>query len=189
MRPRLVTGALILLVSVGSAPGADDRHLPPSLSLRIMNHAHLSSETVQRAAQEVSAIYRVAGVATTWVEASPHSGPGNGSVDIVLMSEALADTHVRQRGFRHDNLGYAIRAARRAYIFCRHIHDIEIEFSREPGEVLGLVIAHEVGHLLLPDDAHSAHGIMRTTFDLRSRQRPYFSRAESDLLQARLGRP
>jgi hypothetical protein len=30
---------------------------------------------------------------------------------------------------------------------------------------------------------------MRATFDLRSRQRPYFSRAESDLLVARLERP
>ena len=189
MRPRLVTGALILLVSVGSGPRTDDRHLLPSLSLRIMNHAQLSSETLQRAAQEVSIIYRVAGIATTWVEASPSSRPGNASVDIALMSDALAETHVRQRGFRHDDLGYAIRAARRAYIFCRHIHDIEIEFSRDPGEVLGLVIAHEVGHLLLPDDAHSAHGIMRTTFDLRSRQRPYFSGAESGLLLARLGRP
>ena len=86
-------------------------------------------------------------------------------------------------------LGYAIRAARRACIFSPHIHDIEIEFSREPGEVLGLVIAHEVGHLLLPDDAYSAHAIMRTSFDLRSRQRPYFSRTESDLLLARLGPP
>jgi hypothetical protein len=189
MRPRLVTGAMIVLLSVGSAPWIEERHPLASLSLRIANHAQLPRATLQRAAQEVSIIYGAAGIATTWVEASPNSGSGNESVDIALMSEALAETQVRQDGFRHDNLGYAVRAARRAYIFSPHVRDIEIEFSRDPGEVLGLVIAHEVGHLLLPDDAHSAHGIMRTTFDLRSRQRPYFSRAEADLLLARLGRP
>jgi hypothetical protein len=114
MRPRFVTGAMIVLLSVGSAPWIDDRQPLPELSLRIANHANLSSATLQRAAQEVSIIYGAAGIAMTWVDASPNSGPGNESIDIALMSEALEEIQVRHHGFRHDNLGYAIRAARRA---------------------------------------------------------------------------
>jgi hypothetical protein len=34
------------------------------------------------------------------------------------------------------------------------------------GQILGHVIAHEVGHVLLNQQVHSAHGIMRAEWDI-----------------------
>ena len=52
--------------------------------------------------------------------------------------------------------------------------------------VLGLVIAHEVGHLLLPHGDHSSSGIMQVAFDLSVRWPQRFTREEAAHIRAAL---
>lgn len=56
------------------------------------------------------------------------------------------------------------------------------------GLVLGHVIAHELGHLLLQRSTHSAAGLMRATLDLRLAQqgRLLFTAGEGRAIRARL---
>jgi hypothetical protein len=59
------------------------------------------------------------------------------------------------------------------------------------GEILGAAIAHEVGHLLLGADAHSAYGVMqaawsRPQFELIGLSELNFSREQEKMLQARI---
>jgi hypothetical protein len=59
------------------------------------------------------------------------------------------------------------------------------------GEILGAAIAHEVGHLLLGVDAHSAYGVMkatwsRTQFELIGLGELNFSADQAKMLRERI---
>jgi len=61
------------------------------------------------------------------------------------------------------------------------------------GEILGAAIAHEVGHLILGANAHSATGVMlahwsKQQFRLIGTSALNFSRDQANLLQERIGR-
>jgi hypothetical protein len=107
------------------------------------------------------------------------------AVEIILLSEDLSEQQIARHGLRHDDMGYVTPPAQRAHILWPRIRDLEAQSSRDSGEVLGFVIAHEVGHLFLPD-GHSSDGIMRREIDLRPRRRPQFTSAEAELLRAAL---
>ncbi len=59
------------------------------------------------------------------------------------------------------------RPGRLAYVFYHRIRDFVVTHTIPEQEalLLGLAIAHEVGHLLLPDNSHSRRGIMRARWD------------------------
>jgi hypothetical protein len=187
MRARAVGGAVFLFMVVGGVPRVGDDPASPTLLLRVTDFAGLSRRTLDRAAHEVSLIYRTAGVDTIWVDRSTvETGPADRAVEIILLSEELSEAQIAQHGLRHDDVGYAIPPAQRTHILWPRIRDLEVQASKDSGEVLGLVIAHEVGHLLLPD-GHSSDGIMRPEIDVKSRQRRQFTRAEVELLRSALG--
>jgi hypothetical protein len=52
-----------------------------------------------------------------------------------------------------------------AYAFYRRIADLAEHNGADVARLLGHVIAHEIGHLLLPCDSHSARGLMRAEWD------------------------
>lgn len=64
-------------------------------------------------------------------------------------------------------LGQAAHLTGRAYIFSHRVARIAINYKTSVGYVLGKVIAHEVGHLVLPEHGHSKTGIMSALMDPR----------------------
>ena len=76
-------------------------------------------------------------------------------------------------------LGRAARSARRAYVFHHRVVQTGRVFSRDLGTLLGTVIAHEVGHLLLPENSHSSSGILRADLDLRAFLPQHFTPRQS----------
>jgi hypothetical protein len=64
-------------------------------------------------------------------------------------------------------LGQAAKECGRAYIFSHRIIALAARHQHALGSVLGRIIAHEVGHLVLPENGHSATGIMSADLDLR----------------------
>jgi hypothetical protein len=52
-----------------------------------------------------------------------------------------------------------------AWAFYERILDVATILGVDPGLLLGEVIAHEMGHLLLPYDSHSRTGLMRAGWD------------------------
>ena len=52
--------------------------------------------------------------------------------------------------------------------------------------LLGRVLAHEIGHVLLPLNSHSLTGIMREAVDSTSRQIEFFTDAQAAVIRARL---
>jgi hypothetical protein len=60
-----------------------------------------------------------------------------------------------------DLLGMAPPGSRRVYIFSDRIRHYAEFKKRSFEEVLGHVLAHEIGHQLLPEHGHADTGIMR----------------------------
>jgi hypothetical protein len=181
---RALVAGLLSITAGASVSEVGDDPAPPTLVLRVTDLAGLSRATLSRAEHELSLIYRGAGVVTTCVarsKALPRRA--DRVVEIILLSDVLAEKHLALSGLEHDDLGYALRPAQRAYILWPRIRDLELQLSRQPGEILGQVIAHEVGHLLLPVAGHSSEGIMRGDIDLNARHWSHFTAHEAEQIR------
>jgi hypothetical protein len=149
------------------------------LSLHLVNAAEISDEVIAATKAHVERIFNHAGVPIGWDEASSLQ------LTIVLVkadSYQLAMPDRSVTGFAVSNNG---QGARRAYVFIdrvkQQVQDLFVSakncreytpetmaaFDRKRTEalILGHVIAHEVGHLMLPHGAHSATGIMSPQID------------------------
>jgi hypothetical protein len=123
-----------------------------------------------RAKATVARLYGSIGVGIEW--RTPASSP-DGRSD---QDPALADLTViligpeaawqRPRGDRV--LGRApgtdAEPGRIAYVYHHRLERLTREIGQDPADILALVLAHEIGHLLLPLGAHSEHGVMRATW-------------------------
>ena len=87
-------------------------------------------------------------------------------------------------------LGTAVVGTRVAVIPYPRVVDLARNGSATVGLVLGHVIAHELGHLLLQRASHSAAGLMRATLDLQLAQqgRLLFTAPEAQAIRAAIAR-
>jgi len=142
------------------------------LTLHLVNVAEISEPMISNARKHVEDIFNNAGIDIGW-------DVGNGLQLTVILVEA---TKSRLDPFGYGMNGLAIgnsgAGARRAYIFVDRVEEQAQKLFRSarntPGAydlramdragtgalLLGVVIAHEVGHLLLPDGSHTTAGIM-----------------------------
>jgi hypothetical protein len=177
------------LIVGGFAAGGGDEPPRPRLSLRLINPIGVGDRTLQRASNEVSLIFAAAAVDAVWTDGTsrrPVVAIRDADVEVILLSEETARSSIARFDFTYDHLGYVVRPELRAYVFWSHVRDAAFYSSRDAGEVLGLVIAHEVGHLLLPDGKHSSNGIMQAAFDLSVRWSQRFAPEDSALIHAAL---
>jgi len=182
---------VILFVSVALV--AQDQ--PPSLKIYVYNHAGVSEQTLNQAEDRARKIFRQSGVETTWYNCSAHGMGGancSGSLDrgtivvqIVhdtekLKTEVFGTAFIGRSGYG----SYADVFFDRAQQLCQ---DAKVGLP----DILGHIISHEMGHLLLGTDSHSRLGIMRATWDntelaQADRGRLSFSTAQSRAMQQRL---
>lgn len=129
MHARALAGGVFCLAVVAASLGSDDDPWLSVLALRVTTPAEISSGTLHRAAQEVSMIYGAAGVKPVWLD--PTSMPStrvDAVVVIIVLSGTTAAGQVAELGLRHEDLGYAIRPAQRAYVLWSRIRDVELQF-------------------------------------------------------------
>ena len=114
-------------------------------------------------------IYATAGVHTVWATGNEHADAPGLHVRVILFSRDLAEEKIRSEAVPGSVLGLASRGAGRAYIFTHRIANLALRHGDDFRRVLGRVIAHEVGHLVLPVNSHSDQGIMRANVGVRSK--------------------
>ncbi len=190
----MAVGTALTAASVAAAQtgGGESR---PILAVTVIDLASVSRVVLGRAAEDATSIYDLAGVELVWsttrsVECDP---PADGHwVRVVL----YAGRKSRELGERANagpfTMGFAPCAGMTtgpctiAYIFYDRIEELARATSVPPGRVLGLAIAHEIGHLLLPRRSHSALGIMRPALDLNRSILPQFTASEAGIIRARV---
>jgi hypothetical protein len=163
---------------------ADVPYDEPVLALRVVDQAGTPLEILEDAMAHVGRIFQSAGIRTAWVGPSVQKPASYREariktleLTVVLVSEDVARAMCPQETVTGLALSNNGRGARRAYVFAgRVINEAErslnqVQFLNRPkawGLILGHVVAHEIGHLMLPHDSHVSSGIMRGRFEVRN---------------------
>jgi hypothetical protein len=117
------------------------------------------------AAKRVAArIYQAAGVTIVWRDERAKSHAAGEQLIVIVLPTAMAERS-GPRGELGVATGTSDERSHIAYVFYDRVNTAAEEFSANIGRVLGHVIAHEIGHLLLRSEAHSATGVMHAQFD------------------------
>ena len=180
-RPGVVRGLVRIPEPNTSRPIPDkvrDYEPPPALTieLRIYNYADLPDDLLAGAEAEASSIFRRAGVRTLWIDCPRDPGeddrfPGcrraMGPRDFVvrIASRAMAESFV----IPADAFGFGLPCATDyigcyANVFPDRVAALAADQVDEV-KLMGHVLAHEIGHLLLGPGSHSVSGIMRGKWD------------------------
>jgi hypothetical protein len=144
----------IVITVVGIADAAEPGH-PLTIDLLMKNDAHVPAHVLERSKDEVTRIFAGAGLAVCWTETAPRF-----TVTIVshVLGYARAGSPV---------MGMALRRASgsTAQVFFSQVQQFAHAYRINLSTMLAYVIAHEIGHLLLPGNGHSPTGVMQARWD------------------------
>jgi hypothetical protein len=147
----------ILLLS-GRLSRADEG---PTVAVSVTNLADVTPADLRAAERHVANVYETIAVRVEWVSAGPEVATQIGGplkVHLMLLARKEAD-HVALNG-KHDTLGLSVAPSRLAYVFSNRVLMASLTRGMSFADGLGHVMAHELGHLLLPGKGHTAAGLM-----------------------------
>ena len=196
-----------LAVAVGliatRTPAGAQTHLPASgevFKIRIYNYAHVPEQTLHAASVDSAHIFESAGSASSWqicrIRESalvPDDARCDGSLDVNEFSVRIVNGPVRTGP---DVLGYSVISPDHVGVLATVLFQRILVLAERSGtdvaSLLGRVMAHEVGHLVLGSSDHGWAGLMRavwnvdptTGFDQNSDWR--FSREEAARIRRRI---
>jgi hypothetical protein len=141
----------------------------PQITLAVCDRAGIAIGTWRTAKQQAIRILDSAGIDVLWIETSAKNGCAVDSSDAYFV--VIVSRNAPKDLVRFDTMGFALRtgAHPRAYVFYDLVRSFVRNFNpSDPkessgGVILGHAIAHELGHTLIPGDAHGA-GIMRANW-------------------------
>jgi len=138
------------------------------ISVAVLDDARVPGEWLRQAKNELERIYREIDVNIVWVGPDlPSSRGDQASVPQGLLTIAIRRNAASlQKKLSEDATGItsgtAAERGRVAYVF----YDRAERFTPlHRGKYLGHFMAHELGHLLLPQYAHSVTGLMRAQWN------------------------
>jgi len=102
-------------------------------------------------------------------------------VRVVLLDDAMSSKKILESRLSEDVLGVGSQSAW-AYIFVTRVALHSITARAPFPRTLGRVMAHEIGHVVLPVHSHTRTGIMQATVDTRPRGDRYFTQTQSETL-------
>jgi hypothetical protein len=182
-----VTAALAASATLltARAASATDILVRATIVLHVDNFTSLPPETLNEAERVVAAIFAEADVNLVWVEARERRVRRDGErhLRLLLLSRDMAEKKIAADRVGAEVLGQAAKVVGRAYVFTHRVQDLAQRNALAVGRVLARVIAHEMGHLLLPVHGHSATGIMCENLDLRKKVDARFTPEQSASIQ------
>lgn len=158
---KLAVGVAATMTLVSARPAAAGE-AGATILVRVDNRMGVPTAWLHAAEKETSQAYEAIGVLLLWShdDAVASALPRDRVLDVVVVSSD------RMKGASERILGFA-PLANRAYVFGDRIATMAV-VQRDFEAVLGRVLAHELGHLLLPGQGHSDTGIMQIQVDYRS---------------------
>lgn len=146
---------MAVIITVARVADAAEPGQLPAIHLQMDNAADVPVVILKKAQLEVARIFADAGVGVEWTETEPRF-----TVQIVARAFVYASAS-------SPVMGVALRKPHgaTAQIFFTQVQDFARDYRVDVGTLLAYVIAHEVGHLLLPWMPHSATGLMKADWD------------------------
>jgi hypothetical protein len=198
----IVWAAVFSTSSPASTPqgGADQ---PRRLQVSLFNDAGVDSATLAEAQSRASAIFSHSGIEVDWLVCGP-ADPNDFLPRRTACSALVWPSHLSVRirpravSVSAETFGQAFVNTEGEGLYCNVYYQNLARSSGHrdlsDGEMLGYVLAHELGHLLLGTNSHSASGLMQPRWD-SSTLRPdalsslRFTPSQSAVLRSRLAPP
>ena len=148
-----MTVATVLMVA-GPASAAETP-APQTIRLQLRNEARVPDDVLTDARNEVNRIFARAGFEVQWVDETPR-------ITVKIAAHVLGYARAAS-----PVMGVALRTAdgQIAQVFFRRVEVFARIHRADLSTMLGHVMAHEVGHLLMPAAPHSPTGLMRGVWD------------------------
>ena len=194
--------AILTLIGVAqAAPAAQGE--PLTIVVHVDDYAAVPTKMLLRAESRANTVYTLAGVVTLWVnramprelhsEGSAPAGPiGEHAVHlrVIILSDEMTRNKLRDSLYGSDVLGLAQPAPELsntvAFVFFPRLERAADRHVESTSDVLGHVMAHELGHLILPRGSQSEIGIMRDTREPNEQRTPAFSTEQAAAIRIRL---
>jgi len=191
----LIAALRVLTVS------AKDSGTEPGLKVivRVYNYAHISPQTHAEAIREAAKLFSEVGLESLWLDCRLSMGDSHGDkacqrpfgpTDLVLRILPRS----KLKAYRDATVGISLPSAEEergfiANIFWDRIEGLTKWSQVSESQVLGLVTAHELGHLLLGFNSHSPTGIMRANWNKKDLERAsqgllHFTPQQSERIRA-----
>jgi hypothetical protein len=122
----------------------------PTVEVLLVNHAAVPQADVADARAHAEEVFGSAGVRLVWTSAPGAMGTRRVVVFLLPFFLAPGDS---ARGGHHDVLGRATPSVAQALVFADRVAAAVRGRPVRSGVALGQVLAHEIGHLLLPHAA------------------------------------
>jgi len=151
----------------------------PSLDVDIRDYAHVPRVAMSRAIAELQAIFDHAGVSVTATlgaptrserRAPPPGDPRRPTVTVFVYPRIFDDVVSNDPNLLGVVPG-AHDGGRLAYVFAGRIDSVARRNTADSGQLLGIVLAHEIGHVLMPGRPHSPRGVMQPACDAQQIRR------------------
>jgi hypothetical protein len=183
-------------MAVGCQGKGQSQPLEPGLPITVWveNWAGVSSGVLARAQHVAVEIFRKAGMEINWQTVSAPASSPHAGVDANLILRVIPSKHA---GAPNSFMGFRSHRGPddvRAIVF---IDRVELFAERSSGRsgtaaILGGVMAHELGHLLL-GSTHSREGVMRADWDkgdawAATHGNLHFTPEQATFMRAELGR-
>ena len=176
---RILAASVWCVVFVWIGPACADER--PVVTVKVAIQFGMTAIELEKAKGETSRIFGAAGIQLSWtsVGAAVPRGP---SVTVSLAAHP-GESMTMVNGGPKRALAITSTSASRIFVFCARIESLAARSGEPFHAILGRVIAHEIGHLLLPGRPHARSGVMASRVDYRSEHSPSFSNEESALMR------
>ena len=147
--------SVAVVTTVVSIAEAAESGQPRTIELQMRSDARVPTQLLDDSRDIVTRIFASAGLAVRWTDTAPQF-----TVTIVpqVLGYARASSPVMGIARRSSD-GLMVQ------VFFRQVQDFARTYRVDLSTILAYVIAHEVGHLLLPGGAHSPTGLMQAGWD------------------------
>jgi len=151
---------------------ARPRQLELKIQVLVYNYAGVPSEPLAQAEREAGRIYDRAGIQTEWLDCplTPHEAAGYPACRLPASPTQLAlrvipRSLARRLGLSQGAFGSALSPKDGSYgmiaqVCAQCVEELAHTHAAEFAVILGVVMAHELGHLLLGVDSHAPTGLM-----------------------------
>jgi len=170
----------------------------PAVTVQIRDYARVKEKSLAKAKEIVARMYKRAGVGIEWLQDVPQDAGARESRDPAaqLTIDIVTASIAKRRGYANDVLGYVSvppegGMGRIGYVVYERIKDVAAGGSSSTGDILGIIIAHDIGRLILGAGSGTLNGVMTRTWSLDELQRVNpmalsFTPAETERVHATL---
>ena len=177
---RWVLATVAMLVRASGAFAAGQAAEPElRITVRVDDKAGVQGAVLTYAEARAARVFAMIGVNVDWIDGNQANrlklvAP----YTVLIMTEAPSKMKAAMDKVGTDVMGQGAPFAGRAYVYYNRVRQLGLIPPRDVGTTLGDVIAHELGHLMLPP-GHSNLGIMRPRINMLSRALETFTEAEA----------